>query len=508
MRLRINYIVAFAALCFLIVLSFAALLSNTAVSKTQEQTQEQMQERAPNIILIMGDDHGKWAVGSYGFEKDLTPNIDKLARGGVKFNNAISSAPVCSPSRASLYTGKLPSQHGVHDFLAENEKFDAGWLTGETLLPERLKAYNYRTALIGKWHATTDARTPQKGFDYWLSYDAFKDGWQNQYLHQGNVHFSEDGNSLSVAGTQAEFLTKKATEFILQDTAKPFFISLNFVEPHSPHAGLPERLVKQYRGLSYDMFPDGGSSDMADRGAQTSTPLDHDEKLAQYLAAVALIDEQVGDIMTTLKHNKLLENTIVIYTSDHGYLLGQYGLYGKVNATKPANFYEETIDIPLIFYNGGDIFRSSQQRPEFVDLVDVHTTIVDLASGGETPKSNYGPGVSLSPLLGGGRFPGWRKYHFAERANARMISNGHWKLVRHYKKDQNRPPDDYWYDLSNPLGELHAAPAPPWPGLQNIMVQELERYFEQYATPGKSGLTVWDQPAPNPRLPKDLKSFE
>lgn len=387
----------------------------------------------PNIVVIMGDDHARWAVGTYGFKRNLTPNMDWLARNGVKFNQAISPAPVCSPARASFHTGKIPSQHGVHDFLAEAKGEKTDWLAGETLLSERLKQQNYRTALIGKWHATAAARKPQAGFDRWLSYDVYREGWQNQYLHRGEVYFSDDGEQTSYKGVQARYLTEETIRFIDQPSPNPFFVSLNFVEPHAPFDELPERLVQKYRGMAYDLISDGGFSDMEDRGPRTSTPTDHDEKLAQYLAAVALIDEQLGRLIDALEGRGILNNTIIVYTSDHGLLMGKYGLYGKVNATKPANFYQDTISIPLIVYGGDQFIRPAQQRDEFVSLLDLHTTVLDFATPGGGVKSSYGPGISLRPLLAGKRITDWRKFHFAERANARMVSDGHWKLVRYYK---------------------------------------------------------------------------
>ena len=93
----------------------------------------------PNIVIIMTDDHGQWALGSYGLEQLETPNIDFLAEQGVLFQNAMTPAPVCSAARASFYTGKMPSQHGVHDYLSESEEFESDWLAGETLLGQRLQ---------------------------------------------------------------------------------------------------------------------------------------------------------------------------------------------------------------------------------------------------------------------------------------------------------------------------------------------------------------------------------
>jgi arylsulfatase A-like enzyme len=120
----------------------------------------------------MADDHAQWALGAYGLEQIDTPNIDFLAEQGVLFTNAMSPAPVCSSARASFYTGKMPSQHGVHDFLSESAEYDANWLAGQTLLSERLQEHGYRSGLFGKWHATTDSKPPQPGFDRWLSYDS------------------------------------------------------------------------------------------------------------------------------------------------------------------------------------------------------------------------------------------------------------------------------------------------------------------------------------------------
>jgi arylsulfatase A-like enzyme len=104
-----------------------------AEAETAEETVRST-PRPPNIIVVMGDDHAQWAVGAYGLDALDTPNIDWLAERGVLFENAMSPAPVCSPARASFHTGKMPSQHGVHDFLAEQDEFDANWLSGETLL--------------------------------------------------------------------------------------------------------------------------------------------------------------------------------------------------------------------------------------------------------------------------------------------------------------------------------------------------------------------------------------
>lgn len=457
----------------------------------------------PNIIVVMADDHAQWALSSYGLQQIQTPNIAWLADEGVIFRNAFSPAPVCSPARASFYTGKMPSQHGVHDFLGEAAEFDANWLSGEKLLSERLRGLGYRTGLFGKWHATTDSRPPQRGFDRWVSYDSINVGWQNQYLHRGTVHFSQDGTPLQHTGVQARFLTEQAVSFIDDSKEKPFFVSLNFVEPHAPFAGLPERLVSKYRALADDIVRAGGESAMADRGGIFVTPPDHVEQLAQYLAAVSLIDEQVGRVLDALEGRGLLDNTVLVYTSDHGLLVGQYGLYGKANATNPANFYEESIRIPLIVYGPNQLFRLNQSRDEFVDLLDLHATILDLASNGVATAGD-GPGRSMRPLLAGERSTDWRRLQFAERGRARMVSDGRWKLVRYFFSDKTT--EDVWYDLVHPLGERVNSEAPR-DALRNRLTAELERFFSTYETPQHSGRDVWNQPPANARMQSDLESL-
>ncbi len=464
-------------------------------------------EGQPNIIVVMADDHGQWALGSYGLEQLRTPNIDFLADQGVLFENAMSPAPVCSAARASFHTGKMPSQHGVHDFLNESPEFDANWLAGETMLSERLQEQGYRTALIGKWHATTDSKPPQRGFDRWLSYDPYTAGWANQYIHSGTVSFSSDGAALSYTGVQARYLTEEAIRFIDEhpdeDSAKPFFISLNFTEPHAPFEGLPERLVARYRSVANEVIRAGAASDLADRGSHTTTPEEHVEQFAQYLAAVALIDEQVGRLLDALQGRDLLDETLIVYTADHGLLVGQYGLYGKTNATNPANFYEETIRIPMILHAPRNRMRGQQSRGELVDLIDLHATVLDYASDGEETAAEYGPGRSLRPLLEGERNTDWRTVQVAERGNLRMITDGRWKLVREYFEDERQAPTDRWYDLAHPFGERHSVDLPDAP-VRGRLMSELEKFFNRYATPEHSGRRIWDQPPPNARMREDL----
>ncbi|MEM7791736.1 MAG: sulfatase-like hydrolase/transferase, partial [Verrucomicrobiota bacterium] len=301
----------------------------------------------PNLIVIMSDDQGRWAYGASD-PRIQTPNIDFLAREGVRFDQAISPSPVCSAARASFMTGRMPSQHGVHDFLSEDFANEAGWLADETLLSQELQSLGYRVGLFGKWHADSMGWKPVRGFDRWLSYDERDAPWINQYLHSGTVHFSRDGEAIHYTGVQAHFLASESIKFIDEADARPFAIFLNFVEPHFPFEDLPERLVARYRPIAVDIVAEGGTSSLSRPAMQGDVISDHVERLSQYLAAVTLLDEQVGRILDALQGRRLMENTVVIYTSDQGHMTGQYGLYGKGNASLPQNLYEESISIPLV----------------------------------------------------------------------------------------------------------------------------------------------------------------
>jgi len=457
----------------------------------------------PNVIVIMTDDQGRWSLGDYD-SRIQTPNLSHLAAEGVRFDQAISPTPVCSPARASFLTGKTASQHGVHDFLSDNDSTSKEWLQGETLISEILSEQGYKVGLFGKWHATTQSWTPVRGYDRWLTYDERQASWINQYQHSGTVYFSSDGKGISHTGVQAHFLSEEAIRFIDERGDAPFAAFINFVEPHFPFEGLPERLVKRYRDVAADIVAAGDSSSLVPMAKPASTTLavaaEHREKLAQYLAAVSLIDEQVGRILDALMGRGLLDNTLIVFTSDHGHLTGQYGIYGKANATKPQNFYQESINIPLIVYGPEDIVSPGQVRHEFVNLYDLFPTLVELSGARDVLSKYTGPGKSLQPLLAGQRLTHFRDFQISEMGNARMIHDGRWKLIQYFSQDTTEPPEEVWHDLVHPLAERRPS-QPPSPAQQNYLRNGLNTFFEQYDIEQFSGRRIWDLPKHNAMEP-------
>ena len=458
---------------------------------------------ALNMIVIMTDDQGRWSLEDYD-ERIDTPNLSHLAAQGIRFDQAISPTPVCSAARASFLTGKTASQHGVHDFLSDSDSTSDKWLEGETLISEVLSGQGYKVGLFGKWHATTQSWTPLRGYDRWLTYDERQASWINQYQHSGTVYFSSDGDRISHTGVQAHFLSEEAIRFIDERGNAPFAAFINFVEPHFPFEGLPERLVERYRGVAARIIAAGDSSSLEQMAKPPTTTIaiasEHQEKLAQYLAAVTLIDEQVGRILDALMGRNLLDKTLIVFTSDHGHLTGQYGIYGKANATVPQNFYRESINIPLIIYGPENIVSPGQVRHEFVNLYDLYPTLVDLSGANEILSHYTGPGKSLRALLTGQRMTQFRDFQISEMGNARMIHDGRWKLIQYYSRDTKEPPSEVWYDLSHPLGERKYS-QPPSSAQQAHLRNGLTAFFNEYESEEFSGRRIWDLPKHNAMEP-------
>ena len=464
--------------------------------------QESFSESSPNFLVIMTDDQGKWALGQYD-PRIRTPNINYLAENGVRFDEAIAPVPVCSPARASFFTGKTPSQHGVHDFLSTSDSGQHNWLEDEKLISEELSQKGYSVGLFGKWHADTREWIHRKEFDEFLTYDEREPGWINQYRHSGTVHFSRNGVPEKYTGIQARFLTENAIKFIDRAKTKPFAAFVMLTQPHFPFSALPERLVESYRSIGSEIVrleKEGSLKNRNDRAQDSLTSeeeleLAHAENIAQYLAAVTLIDEQVGQLFDAIESRGLLENTYIIYTSDHGHMTGQYGLYGKGNATRPQNLYQESINIPLVILGPKNIAKGPQIRKEFVNLYDLFPTFVEL-SGIELTTEYIGPGKSLVPLLKGQTPEKFRRYQYAEYGNARMVHDGNLKLVRYYKKEPKNSFEDIWFQLGRKGSERSPIPLPK-NNSSAEMVHALETFFSKYESQEHSGRKIWEQPKHN-----------
>jgi len=445
----------------------------------------------PNILVFLTDDHGQWAAGCYGNRALHTPSMDWLALTGARCENAFTPCPVCSPARASFWTGQFPSAHGVHDHLGNR---DHPGITGQTNLAERLQTEGYRTGLSGKWHGHATGAQRQPGFDYWFSQ------WGGTNAKFGNQPFSENGERREFYGHQAPIVTDAAIRFLREsrDDA-PFFLFVGYTETHSPFSTLPERLAAPHRADCFDDVPREGFSGCHGR-PKTAAPDDEAawrEQLVQYYAAVEALDEQIGRILDELEATGQLHNTLIVYTSDHGHMNGQHGLLCKGNATVPQNFIEESIRIPMLLRQP-DLVREGTEVNEPVDHCDLHATL--LASAGAKANSSA-PGKSLLPLLKGEEVV-WRDFQLGEYGNARMIrtSLGE-KLIKRWPGPNGQFRDEF-YDLkSDPRETTNRIDDPEWQARIAELSEKLDSEFAQLERPGCSGIEAVFRDLFNPQEP-------
>ncbi len=484
-----------------LVMCIATILAITTLAcGNPPQEGEHLLIRPPNIVLFLADDHGQWAAGPYGNDEVDTPALDLLAQSGVLMADATSPSPVCSPARTSLLTGRLPSQHGIHDFLSERPDFNRDWLADEVLLPELLQKAGYRTALIGKWHLSATSLKPDPSFDRWLSYDQGPEDWPNQYLHRGTVHLSDQGSPISVDGFQLEHLGRAAREFITSgDPKQPYFLLFAPTDTHEPITGHPEALVERYRNVDLRKVPAGETSMLPAAGPTSVAPEDIGETLAQYYAAVSHQDSELARLLDLLEARGELDNTLVIYTSDHGMMVGHHGLIGKSNATLPQNLYEESIRVPMILSWPGGFPNGGITLDIPFDHLDLFQTILEAAGveiSEDLRRRINSPGTSLLPRLRDPEIE-WRRYRFTEHGNARQINDGRYKLVRRYPPLDPQFGDELYDFEADPRESINFMEDPAYSEIAAELGAALDRHFEEFEVPEHSGRTVIDQPPCN-----------
>ena len=434
-----------------------------------------------NILLFLTDDHAQWALGAYGNGDLRTPTLDYLAASGVQMENAFTPTPVCSPARASLLTGRLASQHGIHDYLGSGDPAmqNRDWLADEITLPQLLGEAGYETAMIGKWHVGRD-EVPPSYFDAWFSLS-------NDYPfeHDGAFRFVDNGRMVTLRGYKTDIITDHAIRFLRNRADGSFFMVVGYMGTHSPWQGHPERLVSGYRRCRFKDIPQDVAYPFGRQNLESAneTRFRPREALAQYYAAVTHIDEGVGRILDELEALGLRERTLVAYTSDHGLNCGHHGIWGKGNGTLPLNVVEESIRVPLIF-NGPGLF-AGQRRAEFVDHLDLFQTLLEFA-GVSPPQrgADYYPGRSYLALLQNtAALRDWRDVQFGEYGPLRMIRTARFKLVRRYPSG----PCELFDLQRDPRETTNLFDAPDYAGTVAALTALLERHFERYEDEEKSG---------------------
>ncbi|ULL17723.1 sulfatase [Paenibacillus sp. H1-7] len=396
-----------------------------------------------NVLFILSDDQGAWAMGCAGNSEIRTPHIDRLAATGIRFDNFFCTSPVCSPARASLLTGRIPSQHGVHDWIREgNMGSDAiAYLAGQTAYTEVLAANGYTCGLSGKWHLG-DSMTPQMGFTHW-------------YVHQSggspyyNAPMIRDGQPVQEPGYLTEVITDDALQFLDRQTGEqPFYLSVHYTAPHSPWIGNhPEEIVALYDDCAFESCPQEQPHPWTIPDAPWGS--DWRENLKGYYAAVTAMDMQIGRLIDKLEQKGMRENTLIVFMGDNGFNCGHHGFWGKGNGTFPQNMYDTSVKVPAIFSQPGTI-PAGEVCPAMVSGYDFMPTLLDYLGVGCEPAIDL-PGSSFAPLLRGEPFEGREHvFVFDEYGPVRMIRSKHWKYIHRYPYGPHE-----LYDLVNDPEERH-----------------------------------------------------
>jgi arylsulfatase A-like enzyme len=425
-----------------VIAALLGLLLPGAASAGPRQARQQ-----PNLIVIVTDDQARWSLGAYGNKESRTPNMDRLARQGATFLNAFCATPVCSPSRASLLTGRYGTQVGITDWITPKQAEGGSGLPREALTWMLvLQRAGYHTGLVGKWHlGTLPAYHPSKhGFAHFMGFL----GGGNSPM---NPTLQVNGQTKKLKGSLPDLLTDDAIDFVTRNRAGPFALMLNFRAPHLPYGPVPPADTVPFKDLD-PTIPDFPGLDVAQVKKWTR----------DYYASVHSVDRNLGRLLQLLDDLELSENTIIIFTSDHGYMIGHHGLHAKGNAVWVAgahkgkqrpNMFDDSLRVPLIV-RWPRVVKGGTQVPELVSNIDTFASVLGMLE--VPPPADYRQeGKDFSPLLRG-RKAAWRDAVFAQydlhnggKASMRSIRTARWHLVRQYLGGQA----DELFDLQNDPGE-------------------------------------------------------
>ncbi|MEZ6118900.1 MAG: sulfatase-like hydrolase/transferase [Pirellulaceae bacterium] len=273
----------------------------------------------PNLIFICTDDQAPRAVRALGDERFITPHIDRLFHEGVTLRNSFVTTPVCSPSRATLMTSRYGSELGIHDWINPQQEKELGLDPNWPTWPKLLQAAGYQTGLFGKWHlGTADRFHPTK-----FGYQQFTGIREGGCPPKDPTIEMLDGTDQKVDGFTVDIFTDAALDFIRTKHAEPFVVSLHYREPHAAWLPVRDEDWEPFQDLDPAIpNPDFPNLNVAEVKRRTK----------EYLASVKSIDRNVGRLLTLLDELNIADNTIVVFTSDHGYNLGEHGTWYKGNA--------------------------------------------------------------------------------------------------------------------------------------------------------------------------------
>jgi arylsulfatase A-like enzyme len=400
--------------------------------------------KRPNIIFLIADDHRYDVIHAFGNQQVQTPVLDSLAERGVSFRRAYTmggmTGAVCVPSRAALHTGTHPFRASIHPVVSDGP----GSLTLNpqlAMLPATLRAAGYHTHAVGKWH--NDKQSFTRGFvsGSRIFFGGMADQWQvPTFDYDPTGQYPPTARRIR-SQFSSELFADAAIHFLrTYDGAAPYFLYVAFTAPHDPRTA-PAEFAARYDPRRIELPPnflpehpfDNGELHVRDEQLAPfpRTPDVLRQHIADYYAMVTSMDAEIGRILAALRERDDREQTIVVYTSDHGLAVGQHGLLGK------QNLYEHSIRVPRIIV--GPDLPTGRSCWALTHHADVFPTLCALTG---TPIPASVEGQSLLPFLSSTQEQVWKSIFAVYKDVQRMVSDGEWKVIRYYRSTSQQTGSD------------------------------------------------------------------
>lgn len=412
----------------------------------------------PNMIVFVADDHRFDALGVSGDPVVQTPNLDELARYGVRFERTYTmggnSPAVCVPTRASLLTGV--NVFRAHLGARAQERPGLAIAPDLPLLPEVLRLRGYNTHVVGKWHNDTGSLIRSFADGSRLYLEGFSDQRKVTVFEWDPSGKYFDRNACVLNESSSEVFADAAVRFVENcQQATPFFLYVAFTAPHDPR-NAPSPYAEMYNPEKIPLPPNFAPEHAFDNGDLhvrdeelapfPRTPAIIQRHMADYYAMITHLDAQIGRVLAAVRKRGTWRNTIIVYTSDHGLAVGRHGLLGK------QNLYEHSVRVPLILSGPG--LPEGRVVDSLVCAFDLYPTLCALA---DVPVPRTVEARSLLPLVGGEvrgvHDSTWAMYRDVQR----MVTDGRWKLIRYYRSHRRAAGTQriQLFDLSTDPWEMH-----------------------------------------------------
>jgi arylsulfatase A-like enzyme len=449
--------------------------------------------RPINLLFILTDNQPASIIGAYGNPDVRTPHIDRLASEGMRFTSALAANGMCSPTRATLMTGLMPSQHGVHNWLDDSmlEDWPRDWsaIAEFRTLPLTLAGMGYDTAMIGKWHLGQPWQA-SIGFQHWVT---FTDGhtvdfWNNTIIENEKTYAVEGKHTV-------DFFADKAIDYLSKrEEGRPFYLQLNFNGPYlNPPSNLGparNRHYASYLDSSFESFPRVAfNANVAGQLVDPDTPEflveKHLEAIAMHndratMANVAsqntMVDDAVGRVLTALEEQGLAESTLVVFSSDQGNFYGQHGLWQHTVVTSPSNLYEAALNIPLIIRYPGEI-PAGEVNYSLIGQYDLPVTLLDYLGVDRTLGNS--PGRSFAPLLRGEPMM-WENEVFYEQEESRGIRTPEYA---YWQRLQGTGEAELYDMRADPGQHRNIIDDPSYREIAERLHRRLTDFFQHYSDP-------------------------